>query len=125
MNYNIDAVLEHFDNHKARHLNDLKDLARIPSISFPGFDPARVKQCADAVAALLTKSRLSDVRILETGAGYPAVFGQWTGAPGKPTILLYAHYDVQPIGREELWASPPFESVRAGGKALRPRRIRR
>ena len=109
MNYNIDAVLEHFNSHKAKHLNDLKDLVRIPSISFPGFDPALVRQCADAVAALLTKSRLSDVRILETGDGYPAVFGQWTGAPGKPTILLYAHYDVQPIGREELWATPPFE----------------
>jgi acetylornithine deacetylase/succinyl-diaminopimelate desuccinylase-like protein len=55
------------------------------------------------------KSGLSDVRILETGAGYPAVFGQWTGAPDKSTILLYAHYDVQPVGREELWTTPPFE----------------
>jgi cysteinylglycine-S-conjugate dipeptidase len=116
MNYNIKAALEHFDNHKANHLNDLKDLARIPSISFPGFDPARVKQCADAVAALLRKSLLSDVRILETGAGYPAVFGQWTDAPGKPTILLYAHYDVQPIGREELWATPPFNPSEREGR---------
>jgi len=116
MNYNIDAVLEHFNSHKAKHLNDLKDLVRIPSISFPGFDPALVRQCADAVAALLTKSRLSDVRILETGDGYPAVFGQWTGAPGKPTILLYAHYDVQPIGREALWASPPFEPSEREGR---------
>jgi acetylornithine deacetylase/succinyl-diaminopimelate desuccinylase-like protein len=116
MNYNIDAALEHFDNHKAKHLNELKDLVRIPSISFPGFDPALVKQCADAVAALLTKSRLSDVRILETGAGYPAVFGQWTGAPGKPTILLYAHYDVQPVGREERWATPPFEPSEREGR---------
>lgn len=116
MNCNINAVLEHFNNHKAGHLNDLKDLVRIPSISFPGFNPAPVNQCADAVAALLTKSGLSDVQILDTGDGYPAVFGNWTGAPGKPTILLYAHYDVQPIGREELWASPPFEPSERDGR---------
>jgi acetylornithine deacetylase/succinyl-diaminopimelate desuccinylase-like protein len=47
--------------------------------------------------------------MLETGTGHPTVFGQWTGATGKPTILLYAHYDVQPPGREELWTTPPFE----------------
>jgi len=103
------SALDHFTRHKAEHLNDLKDLVRIPSISFPGFDPAPLKQCAEAVAGLMMKSGLSGVRILETGAGYPAVFGQWMGAPGKPTILLYAHYDVQPVGREELWSTPPFE----------------
>jgi cysteinylglycine-S-conjugate dipeptidase len=102
-------ALEHFKANKSGHLNALKDLVRISSISFPGFDPAPLKQCAGAVAALLMKSGLSDIRILETGAGYPAVFGQWTGAPDKPTILLYAHYDVQPVGREELWTTPPFE----------------
>ena len=115
MTFDVSAVLAHYNNHKAGHLKDLKDLVRIPSISFPGFDPAPVKQCADAVAALLTKSGLADVRILETGAGYPAVFGQWTNAPGRPTILLYAHYDVQPVGREELWTTGPFDpSVREG-----------
>jgi acetylornithine deacetylase/succinyl-diaminopimelate desuccinylase-like protein len=103
------AALERFNAFALEHLNDLKDLVRIPSISFPGFDPVRLEQCAEAVASLLAKSGLSDVRILETGTGYPSVFGQWLGAPGKPTILLYAHYDVQPIGREELWTTPPFE----------------
>ena len=102
------AALERFNTVALEHLNDLKDLVRIPSISFPGFDPAPLTQCAGAVESLLAKSGLSDIRILETG-GYPAVFGQWLGAPGKPAILLYAHYDVQPIGREELWTTPPFE----------------
>ncbi len=109
MDYNVNAALEHFHNHKAGYLNDLRDLVRIPSISFPGFDPAPVKQCAGAVSALLIKSGLTNVRILETGAGHPAVFGQWTGAPGRPTVLLYAHYDVQPVGHEDLWTTPPFE----------------
>jgi len=103
------AALEHFNAHFQEHLNDLKDLVRIPSISFPGFDRAPLTRCSRAVEALLTKSGLSDVRILDPGAGSPAVFGQWTGAPAKPTILLYAHYDVQPTGREELWTTPPFE----------------
>lgn len=106
---NLSAALEHFNTHKADHLNDLKTLVRIPSISFPGYDPLPVRQSAQAVAELLRKSGLKDVRILETGAGHPSVFGQWTGAVGKPTLLLYAHHDVQPTGREELWTSPPFE----------------
>ena len=107
--HNLTAALEHFNQHKTGHLNDLKQLVRIPSISFPGFDPAQINVCADAVAALMKKSGLADVRILQTDSGRPSVFGQWTNAPDRPTILLYAHYDVQPIGREELWTSPPFE----------------
>ncbi len=110
------AALEHFNDHALEHLNDLKDLVRIPSISFPGFDPAPLKRCSEAVEALLRKCGLADVRILDPGAGFPAVFGQWIGAPGKPTILLYAHYDVQPIGHEELWITPPFEPSERGGR---------
>jgi acetylornithine deacetylase/succinyl-diaminopimelate desuccinylase-like protein len=110
------VALEYFNARKTEHLNALKDLVRIPSISFPGFDQSTLRQCAEAVAALLMKGGLSDVRILETGAGYPAVFGQWTGAPGRPTILLYAHYDVQPVGREELWTTPPFEPSERNGR---------
>lgn len=108
-NKTVSPALAHFNRHKAEHLDDLKDLVRIPSISFPGFDPAPVRQSADAVAGLLRKSGLKDVRIVETGIGHPSVFGQWTGAAGKPTVLLYAHHDVQPTGREELWTTPPFE----------------
>lgn len=103
------SALERFELDKIEHLEDLKQLVRIPSISFPGFDPAPVRKCADAVAALLKKRGLRDVRLLEAGIGSPSVFGQWIGAPGKPTILLYAHYDVQPTGREALWITPPFE----------------
>jgi acetylornithine deacetylase/succinyl-diaminopimelate desuccinylase-like protein len=110
------SALDHFNRRKTENLHDLKDLIRIPSISFPGFDPSPVRQSAEAVANLLRKSGLRDVRILDAGAGHPSVFGQWTGAPGKPTILLYAHHDVQPIGREELWTSPPFEPMERNGR---------
>jgi acetylornithine deacetylase/succinyl-diaminopimelate desuccinylase-like protein len=113
---NLTAALEHFTSHKSDHLNDLKDLIRIPSVSFPGFDPAALKKSAEAVAGLLKKSGLTDVRILETGKGHPSVFGQWNGAPGRPTILLYAHHDVQPTGRAELWITPPFEPSERNGR---------
>ncbi len=116
MDNHLNAALDHFNKHKSDHLNDLRDLVRIPSISFPGFDPAPLKKSAEAVAKLLTGSGLKDVRILDTGIGHPSVFGQWTGAPGKPTILLYAHHDVQPIGREELWTSPPFDPTERNGR---------
>jgi len=110
------AALEHFETHKEQYLNDLKDLVRIPSISFPGFDPSSVRRCADAVASLLKKTGLNDVRLLESGDGHPSVFGQWTGASGKPTLLLYAHYDVQPTGRAELWTTPPFKPSERNGR---------
>ncbi len=109
------SALNHFRDHAQNHFQDLKDLVRVPSISFPGFDAAPVRTCADAVASLLKKRRLTDVQVLDAGSGYPSVFGQWLGAPGAPTLLLYAHYDVQPVGREALWSTPPFEpSVRNG-----------
>lgn len=116
MSTNLNAALDYFNTHKPDLLNDLKDLIRIPSVSFPGFDPAPVRTSAEAVVKLLSRSGLKGVRILETGAGHPAVFGQWTGAPGKPMVLLYAHHDVQPFGREELWTSPPFEPAERNGR---------
>src|SRR5512143_2159228 len=112
----VSGALDFLNNNCVAHLDALKDLVRIPSISFPGFDPAPVRRCAESVASLLKECGLTDVRLLETGTGYPSVFGQWTEAPGRPTILLYAHYDVQPVGREELWISPPFEPAMRDGR---------
>lgn len=116
MNNNLAAALAHFDLNKEDHLSDLKNLVRIPSVSFPGFDPAPLKQSAASVAGLLKKNGLPDVRIMDAGIGHPSVFGQWTGAQGAPTILLYAHHDVQPTGRENLWTSPPFEPSERNGR---------
>ncbi|MEZ3160856.1 dipeptidase [Microbacterium sp. BWT-B31] len=103
-------------------LADLGALVRIPSIAFPGFDPANVRRSADAVADLAR-----DLGIFETvevrqaaipGAdeiGMPAVVATRAARNGRPTILLYAHHDVQPVGDESLWESAPFEpTVRAG-----------
>ncbi len=112
----VTSALDHFEKNRAAHLATLKQLVRIPSISFPGFDPAVLKTSADAVASILTANGLKNVSLLDPGAGHPAVFGEWIGAPGRPTILLYAHHDVQPVGREELWVTPPFEPSERNGR---------
>ncbi|WP_405372677.1 MULTISPECIES: dipeptidase [unclassified Microbacterium] len=103
-------------------LADLGSLVRIPSIAFPGFDRAEVERSADAVRALVDDLAIFDrvevksAVVPETGEqGMPAVLATRAARNGKPTILLYAHHDVQPVGDEELWESPPFEpTVRDG-----------
>ncbi len=115
----IDAAklaLDHYETHRKEHLDDLKDLVRIPSISFPGFPAGPLQQSAQAVAAILRKNGMQDVRILSPGKGHPSVFAQWTGAAGRPTVLLYAHHDVQPTGRAEVWTTPPFEPTERNGR---------
>ena len=115
-NQKLTLALEHFAGRTTEHLNKLKELVRIPSVSFPGFDPGPVRTSAEAVSQLLTECGLPGVRLLETGIGHPSVFGAWSDAPGKPTILMYAHHDVQPTGREELWTSPPFKPEERNGR---------
>ncbi|OFZ22116.1 MAG: dipeptidase [Bdellovibrionales bacterium GWB1_55_8] len=91
------------------HLDDLKNLIRIPSVSFSEFPKEEMRRGAEAVAAILRKRGLDKVELLEVGDAPPYVYAERCRAPGKPTVLLYAHYDVQPPGREELWKSPAFE----------------
>ncbi len=102
-------ALSHYDAHRARHYEDLKTLVRIPSVSFDGFPPAEVVRSAEAVATLLRSRGLENVKLLTLPGAHPYVYGDWLHAPGRPTILLYAHHDVQPPGDASLWKSPPFE----------------
>jgi acetylornithine deacetylase/succinyl-diaminopimelate desuccinylase-like protein len=98
-----------------RALEDLCDLVRIPSISADGFDQEQVRRSADATASLLRGAGL-DVEILEVPGGRPAVLGRRQGPPGSPTVLLYAHHDVQPVGNLEDWTDDPFEPVERDGR---------
>lgn len=99
-----------------RFLEDLKRLVRIPSVSFPGFPPKEVQRSAEAVASLFVARGLENVRLLRIGRAHPYVVGDWLHALGRPTLLLYAHHDVQPPGRQETWKSPPFEPIQRGGR---------
>ena len=94
---------------------DLEALVRIPSIAFDGFDFDHVERSAEAVAELLRGVGMSQVSIIRQG-GQPAVVGRKAGPPGSPTVLLYAHHDVQPIGDATAWESEPFEPVERDGR---------
>jgi acetylornithine deacetylase/succinyl-diaminopimelate desuccinylase-like protein len=114
----VDKTLERYAQDREAHLKDLEDLVRIPSVSFDGFDPQEVQRSARAVAELLKKRGLENVEILTLPGAHPYVYGDWLQATGKPTLLLYAHHDVQPPGREEVWKSPPFEPTRRDGRVF-------
>src|SRR5438309_1927909 len=91
-----------------RYLEELKQFLRIPSVST---DPAHkddIQRAAEFVRDQLATAGLQNIEFLE-GEGNPLVFGEWTGAAGKPTLLLYGHYDVQPPDPLDEWISPPFE----------------
>jgi len=94
--------------------SDLEALTRIPSVSLDAFDQQQVEASAEATAALLRAEGL-DVDIVREG-GRPAVIGHVDGPPGSPTVMLYAHHDVQPPGDEALWDSPAFEPTERGGR---------
>lgn len=89
---------------------------RIPSVSADGYDAEKVRLSAESSAAWLERSGLQGVRLLEAGGAHPAVFGVTQGPPNTPTVLLYAHHDVQPPGADELWTSPPFEPAERDGR---------
>lgn len=93
---------------------DLEALTRIPSVSLGAFDQAHVEESAEATAALLRGEGL-EVEIVREG-GRPAVIGRLAGPAGAPTVMLYAHHDVQPPGDQSEWDTPPFEPVERDGR---------
>jgi acetylornithine deacetylase/succinyl-diaminopimelate desuccinylase-like protein len=91
-----------------RFLGELKDLLRIPSVSTAPEHKDDVRRAAEFVANDLRRIGMENVEIIPT-KGHPLIYADWLHAPGKPTVLCYAHYDVQPAEPLNEWISPPFE----------------
>ncbi len=111
----MEEVIGYIQNNKERYIDELKEFLRIPSISTLPENKEDINRCAEFVASRLKEAGMNKVEIFKT-EGHPIVYGEWLGAPGKPTVLVYGHYDVQPVDPIELWDNPPFEPVIKEGK---------
>ncbi|MYL50831.1 dipeptidase [Halobacillus litoralis] len=108
-------VKEAIELHKDQFIEELKQYLSIPSISSLSKHKEDVKKAADWTADALQEAGLENVEIIPT-EGHPIVYADWLHAEGKPTILVYGHYDVQPEDPLDLWETPPFEPVIRDGK---------
>ena len=97
-------------------VQDLKSLLGYPSVAFPGYPSGPVNAMADATVVMLKRYGLQDARLVDIPGGYPAVYGEIPAPPGAPTVLMYAHYDVQPAKREDGWDTDPWVPVEKGGR---------
>jgi acetylornithine deacetylase/succinyl-diaminopimelate desuccinylase-like protein len=100
--------MNYFQEHQAEYLEGLKTFLRIPSISTLSEHKPDIYKAAEFVRGELERAGLQHAELIE-GKGNPLVYAEWLGAPGKPTLLLYGHYDVQPPDPLNEWVSPPFE----------------
>ncbi len=111
----MESVLPYIRQHREEHLEQLKELLRIPSVSTKPESKPDVERAAKWVADSLSKAGLENVALMSTG-GHPVIYGDWLHAKGSKTILVYGHYDVQPPEPLELWDSPPFFPTVRDGK---------
>ena len=114
----VDEALRRFlDDTRDARLESFKALLRIPSVSGLPEHAADCRAAAEFVASDLRAAGMEHVEVCETG-GHPVVYADWLHAARKPTVLVYAHYDVQPVDPVELWESPPFHPVVKKGRML-------
>jgi acetylornithine deacetylase/succinyl-diaminopimelate desuccinylase-like protein len=91
----MQSLLSYLEANRERYLSELKEFIAIPSVSSQPVHAPDMRRCAEWVAGQMRAIGLQSVQILDT-AGHPVVYGDWLKASGKPTVLLYGHYDVQP-----------------------------
>jgi acetylornithine deacetylase/succinyl-diaminopimelate desuccinylase-like protein len=104
------ALAAHLAATRDERLESYMAFLRIPSISGLPVHAADCRHAADWLVDALTAAGVENARTFETG-GHPVVYADWLHAPGAPTVLVYGHYDVQPVDPLDLWTSPPFEPV--------------
>ena len=111
----MDTAIERYvDERREEYLEELRSWIAIPSVSADPAHAADVRRCCERLVQRMEEIGFN-ARVLPTD-GNPLAYGEWLGAPGKPTILIYGHYDVQPADPIELWESPPFEGTVRDGK---------
>ncbi len=111
----MNDVVDFINVNRDRYVEELKQYLAIPSISALPQHAADVVRAAQWTADAIGNAGLQNVRLIET-PGNPVVYGDWLNAPGKPTILFYGHYDVQPVDPLDLWTTPPFEATVRDGE---------
>src|SRR6202142_3155338 len=101
-------MMNYYQQHESDFLEGLKTFLRIPSISTLSENKTDIRRAAEFALSELRAAGMTCAELIE-GDGNPLVYAEWLGAPGKPTMLFYGHYDVQPPDPLEEWKSPPFE----------------
>ena len=111
----MNQPIEYLRTHRDRHIEELSDFIRIPSVSARSEHRKDIGAAADWLVERLLDAGMESAEAYET-AGNPVVVSEWRGAPGAPTVLIYGHYDVQPPEPLDEWTSPPFEPTIRDGK---------
>src|ERR1700689_3146540 len=107
-------LIGYIESKREEHLNELKELLRIPSVSTKSEHNPDIERAAQWIAEKLRAVGMDNVEIMPTKL-HPLVYGESLQAPGKPTVLFYGHYDVQPAEPLDLWTSPAFEPTIRNG----------
>jgi acetylornithine deacetylase/succinyl-diaminopimelate desuccinylase-like protein len=110
------SVLKWLGDNHASLVRDLADLVAVQSISTDGEHQKEIDQTAALSCQQMRQAGLQNVEVLYCGDSNPYAYGEWLGAPGKPTVFLYAHHDVQPINYVEQWQSPPWTLTPRAGR---------
>lgn len=108
-------IAAYIDEHRQRFVDEVIAFLRIPSVSARSEHRTDMATCAEFLAARMRDAGVENVEIIPT-EGHPVVVGERLHAPGRPTILFYGHYDVQPVDPLEEWQAPPFEPVIRDGR---------
>ena len=112
--HDMSKLDDYIEKNRQRYVDELITLLKFPSISADSSYAGDINNCADYIVDHFEKIGLKAQKM--PTKGHPVVYAEWMGAPGKPTVLIYGHYDVQPPDPLELWESPPFDPVVKDGK---------